>query len=85
MLSWTEELSITWTQMAGEEDTIVGIKDNVTRENFGKGAGVVCGARHQIMAMGKQLISIYKSLLLPIPLPCKYVARCLSGKGTRTI
>lgn len=37
--------------MAGGEDTTVGIKDNVTRGNFGKGARIVSVARHQTMAM----------------------------------
>ena len=85
MWSGTEELSMAWTRMAGGEDAIMGIKDEVTRGNFGKGARIVSGARHHIMAMGKQLVSTHKILLLPIPLPHKYVPRCLPREGTRTI
>lgn len=85
MWSGTEELSVGWTRMAGEEDAVMGIKDNVTRGIFGKAARILSGARHQIMAMGMQLVSTHRILLLPIPLPHKYLPRCLPRKGTRTI
>jgi len=51
----TEELSFAWTWMAGGKDAVVGVKDDVTRGIFGKGAGILSGARHQIMAMGMHL------------------------------
>lgn len=53
MWSGTEELSIAWTRMAGEKDAVVGIKDNVTRGNFGKGARIVSEVKTPDHVCGK--------------------------------
>lgn len=80
--SGTEELSVAWTRMAGEEDAVVGVNDNVNRGIFEKGARILSGAGHRIMAVS---YSTHRVLLLPIPLPHEYIPRCLPGEGTRAI